>query len=43
LTHPGIGVERAPLRLVMTVRGDPGEEPVVYSFKQVGLAATPVP
>ena len=30
-------------RLLMTVRGDPGEEPVVYTFEPIALAATPTP
>jgi CubicO group peptidase (beta-lactamase class C family) len=30
-------------RLLMTVRGDPGEEAVVYTFEPIALAATPTP
>jgi CubicO group peptidase (beta-lactamase class C family) len=30
-------------RLVMTVRGDPGGEDVVYTFEPIALAATPTP
>jgi hypothetical protein len=30
-------------RLVMTVRGDPGDEDVVYTFEPIALAATPTP
>jgi hypothetical protein len=30
-------------RLLMTVRGDPGEEDVIYTFEPIALAATPTP
>ena len=30
-------------KLVMTVRGDPGDENVVYTFESIEVAATPTP